>query len=376
MTDSDSAKFNVVTEEHLRVLGDRLINASGECSLSSSYRTLFTLKSLCQRAIAAANSHSISTSPRSTTSLLNNGTSNSESPSTQTPIISLPPNAEQVIISLLGKALHAPTVRSLLRHELAYVLGQIGSPVAIPILEEVLSDVEGQEEMVRHESAEALAALDSKGSVEILRRFVDEGGKGEKGKVVRETCQIALRKIEWNESEEGKDNGAIDRKFTSIDPAPPFTTPSTSTEIDSLKRTLLDVTHSLFDRYRAMFSLRNIGTPEAIDALSAGFLDDNALFKHEIAFIMGQLSHPHSIPALVKVLERPDESPMVRHEAAEALGGIAEEEGSSGQGTLRILREWRDKPEAPEVVRESCIVAVDMWEYENSKEFEYANGLL
>ncbi len=35
----------------------------------------------------------------------------------------------------------------------------------------------------------------------------------------------------------------------------------------------------LFERYRAMFALRNIGTPDAVDALAAGFSDDSALFK-------------------------------------------------------------------------------------------------
>jgi len=34
-----------------------------------------------------------------------------------------------------------------------------------------------------------------------------------------------------------------------------------------------------------------------------------------------------------------------------------------------------NKEDAPRVVRESCQVAVDMWEYENSNEFQYANGL-
>ena len=35
----------------------------------------------------------------------------------------------------------------------------------------------------------------------------------------------------------------------------------------------------LFVRYRAMFALRNIGTPPAVDALASGFSDDSALFK-------------------------------------------------------------------------------------------------
>ena len=61
---------------------------------------------------------------------------------------------------------------------------------------------------------------------------------------------------------------------------------------------------------------------------------------------------------------------MVRHEAAEALGGIpspgvdgdgADEEGQ-GNAVLELLREWAGKNDAPQVVRDSCVVAVDMWE--------------
>jgi deoxyhypusine monooxygenase len=47
---------------------------------------------------------------------------------------------------------------------------------------------------------------------------------------------------------------------------------------------------------------------------------------------------------------------MVRHEAAEALGGIATPE------VLPYLKEWMDREDAPRVVRESCQVAIDMWE--------------
>lgn len=54
---------------------------------------------------------------------------------------------------------------------------------------------------------------------------------------------------------------------------------------------------------------------------------------------------------------------MVRHEAAEALGGIASDgEDGEGEGVLEVLREWAVKMDAPVVVRESCQVAIDMWE--------------
>ena len=68
------------------------------------------------------------------------------------------------------------------------------------------------------------------------------------------------------------------------------------------------------------------------------------------------MSDPHSVPALLKVLEDDREEEMVRHEAAEALGGIATEE------VLPVLRQWAAKEDAPRVVRESCVVAIDMWE--------------
>lgn len=78
--------------------------------------------------------------------------------------------------------------------------------------------------------------------------------------------------------------------------------------------------------------------------------------RHEIAFIFGQLLSPHSVPSLLEVLQNTRESDMVRHEAAEALGGIATPE------VLPHLRVWMTKDDAPRVVRESCQIAIDMWE--------------
>lgn len=168
------------------------------------------------------------------------------------------------------------------------------------------------------------------------------------------------------------------RIFTSIDPAPPTSKllagtskpeDASDSSVALLQSTLVDVKRPLFERYRAMFALRNIGTPAAVEALSSGFSDDSALFKHEIAFVFGQLLSPHSVPALLWVLGNTSESDMVRHEAAEALGGIASPE------VLPHLKDWMQREDAPRVVRESCQVAIDMWEYQNSDEFQYAHGL-
>ena len=62
------------------------------------------------------------------------------------------------------------------------------------------------------------------------------------------------------------------------------------------------------------------------------------------------------------------ESYMVRHECAEALGGIATKE------CMDILKEYAMDDER--VVKESCEVALDMCEYENSDNFQYADSLL
>ena len=121
-----------------------------------------------------------------------------------------------------------------------------------------------------------------------------------------------------------------------------------------------------------MFALRNLASPPdrptavaAVHALASGFGDPSALFRHEIAFVFGQLSHPASIPSLIAALSNTKEESMVRHEAAEALGSLGEVDGVED-----TLRQFLDDPE--QVVRDSVIVALDMAESEKTGELEYA----
>ena len=160
--------------------------------------------------------------------------------------------------------------------------------------------------------------------------------------------------------------------FTSVDPAPPLSHRDSLWDVEQLKERLLDAHRPLFERYRAMFALRDTASHHnsskvipAIHALATGFSDRSALFRHEIAFVFGQLSHPASIPSLVETLKKSSEACMVRHEAAEALGGLGAE-----PGVTEILRSFVDDPE--EVVRESIVVALDMAEYEKAGDFQYA----
>lgn len=93
----------------------------------------------------------------------------------------------------------------------------------------------------------------------------------------------------------------------------------------------------------------------------------SALFRHEVAFVLGQLQEEISVPFLREALENAEENEMVRHECAEALGSIAHPD------CQKILNNYLN--DKKRVVRESCIIALDMCEYENSPEFQYANTL-
>lgn len=262
-------------------------------------------------------------------------------------------------IEWIGKAFTDES--ALLKHELAYCLGQMQDKRAIPTLIAVLKDTQ-QEPMVRHEAGEALGAIGDSVVLDLLKEFSQDPVIE-----VAETCQLAVRRLEWLRSggEKQLQDGSTDKNpYYSVDPAPPAARKSVS----ELRSTLLDESLPLFDRYRAMFALRNLGTEEAVLALGDGLHCSSALFRHEIGYVLGQMQHPAAVPALRAALERSDENPMVRHEAAEALGSIGRDE------CLAVLCHYREDPER--VVKESCEVALDMLEYENSDQFQYADGLV
>ncbi|WRT66659.1 deoxyhypusine hydroxylase [Kwoniella shivajii] len=316
-----------VTPEQLSALRATLLNTSGSTPLHERFRSLFMLKAV----------------------------------------------GGDEVVDIIAEGLKDPS--PLLKHELAYVLGQLLNPRALPILSQVLINPTGEHcSMVRHEAAEALGALGSLESLPVLQKYLNDPSRE-----VRETCEIAVGKIEFDNSKQGKER-KLNPDFPTIDPAP-SATPLGQVSIPSLKADLLNTSLPLFERYRAMFALRDFGaaSKDAVEALADGFIDGSALFRHEIAYIFGQLSSPYSIPSLLSRLRDDKEDDMVRHEAAEALGGIASD-GVEGEdqsslpvdqqlpqgGVLAVLREWANKQQAPIVVRESCQVAIDMWEYENS----------
>ncbi|KAJ2946148.1 hypothetical protein O0L34_g5080 [Tuta absoluta] len=246
----------------------------------------------------------------------------------------------------------------LLKHELAYCLGQMQDKRAIPLLRSVLED-KNQDPIVRHEAGEALGAIGDPNLLELLEKYQHDPAVE-----VAETCQIALQRLNWVANDSAKEQNLSKSLYTSVDPAPP----SSDSDLESLSKTLMDESKSLFERYRAMFSLRNMGTTESINELGKGLKASSALFRHEVAFVFGQMQDARSVPYLKQTLEDTSEHEMVRHEAAEALGSIATEE------CTEVLKRYLNDPRP--VVRESCEVALDMSEYENSPEFQYANTLV
>ena len=67
----------------------------------------------------------------------------------------------------------------------------------------------------------------------------------------------------------------------------PFNEVPTFSSISSPQ--LNDQSLPLFDRYQAMFSLRNNGSKAAALALTTAFADPSPLFRHEAAYVLGQL---------------------------------------------------------------------------------------
>ncbi|RUS84745.1 hypothetical protein EGW08_007487 [Elysia chlorotica] len=245
---------------------------------------------------------------------------------------------------------------ALLKHELAYCLGQMQDARAIPHLISVLED-ESQEAMVRHEAGEALGAIGDASAIQVLERYINDP--------IVEVPFFFLKEVEQNSLLASKDafHSLPANPYKSVDPAPPARVAA----VKDLEATLLDENLPLFQRYRAMFTLRNLSTTESVLALAEGLKCSSALFRHEIAYVLGQIQSPACVQALSRNLRDAAESSMVRHECAEALGAIATPEA------MGVLREFLSDPER--VVRESCVVALDMSEYENSGQFQYADGL-
>ncbi|DAC64716.1 MAG TPA: hypothetical protein HA240_01050 [Candidatus Thalassarchaeaceae archaeon] len=85
---------------------------------------------------------------------------------------------------------------ALLKHEIAYVLGQMQDPHAVPSLIDRLSDTT-EDVMVRHEAAEALGAIGDMIAIDTLRKYQDDSEV-----VVAESCEVAIDLLNYVSSKE------------------------------------------------------------------------------------------------------------------------------------------------------------------------------
>lgn len=266
---------------------------------------------------------------------------------------------KQAVVDTLSKGLLDKRHGSLMRHEFAYVMGQLRDKRCCESLEFVLQN-DSDCVMVRHEAAEALGAIGSERSIPILHDVLK---KNPNVLELTETCQLALNVMEWRSA------GAVPETmpaacacmlnpYSSVDPAPAHPAHADMSFLD-LGDILCDADLPIFERYRAMFSLRNRGGQPAVMQLCRALTDDSssALLRHEVAYVLGQMQHPASVEALEESLRRVDEHSMVRHESAEALGAI----DGRWNDVERILMEFTEDDDV--VVRESCLVALDAADY-------------
>lgn len=246
---------------------------------------------------------------------------------------------------------------ALVRHEVAYVLGQMGTKDALPTLVKVLEDA-SENSMVRHEAAEAMGAIADDSVLPLLEKYAADKTVARE---IWETCVLAVESIRWRRYG-GRTSSST---YASVDPAPP----SERLTLSQLRDTLCNESTPMFERYRAMFALRNMGGRDAVLALCDGMEaeKESALFRHEVAYVLGQMQHEASVPTLTKFLKCAAEHEMVRHEAAEALGSVGTKEAEIA------LEEF--KKDHHDVVRESVEVALDISDYVSGDNLHYAETL-
>lgn len=232
-------------------------------------------------------------------------------------------NTEETVMALINGLKH-PSV--LLKHEIAYVLGQMSWPdQSHPVLIKLLND-KTEHPMVRHEAGEALTALGVP-TDEVFAAL--EQNKEDECTPVRETVELALEGLRRKREKIAQNRNQTEAApFKSKDPVNGDQSQQDVNFIDSLSAKLRDQTGScLWDRYKALFTLRNIkDSTEAVIALARALDEDtkSALLRHEICFVLGQLRRfSETEESLRNRLNDKDEHSMVRHEAALSLGSVA-----------------------------------------------------
>lgn len=213
-------------------------------------------------------------------------------------------------------------------------------------------------DFVRHEAIEALDDISEDTSLKVL-----ESLKEQQTGLVYETYYLKKKQIEWEKAtDHGKTEG-IDLKASLFDsdPAPwyNYKTDTRYADVGFLQRILLDdVNNDLFERYRALFTLRELNTEESLMAICQCFMEAHLscsdLLKHQAAFVVRQMESLNKAagPILLKYVNSHDVSPLVVHEVLVTLGWIIEDKA--------LITPFLKHPDL--LVSESCESAISIIE--------------
>lgn len=250
----------------------------------------------------------------------------------------------------------------LLKHEIAYALGQMAFTAKIKefLLSILLNEKE--KSVVRHEAGEALANSGTSDLIPIFEKYAINY----KIEEVNDTCSIGLEKLRTYDTL--KD--LYGKKYTkTLEPAAPFSKEDLQLELEkhgvkpddfynNIQEYTLNGNVSLFNRYRAMYFLRNDNSKEAINIL-CNLLDKKnreftkTLLRHEVCFIFGQLEPESCLPTLEKVIVDETENEIVRHEAISAFAAISSDK--------KLIEKYIE--DKSRIVKESCLVGLNLIDY-------------
>ena len=156
------------------------------------------------------------------------------------------------------------TSSSLLKHELAYCLGQTSNRACSPYLRDRLQDA-NEVVICRHEAAEALAALEDYESLELLKMIRDARGESS---VLRETCELAVARLEWLRSADGE-HDPTRRRFGHLSEA--------SLVMYRINRSILATSHPSIRRHRSQPKQ----SPSPLQNWRPPFLIQHSLFSSD-----------------------------------------------------------------------------------------------
>ena len=247
----------------------------------------------------------------------------------------------------------------LMRHEIAFALGQTGR--GVETLKKIMRDSEHEDEVTRHEAAESLSTL-----VNCKNDFETYAKNRDRFPILADTCALALegmRRFLSGETDAAFAPCCGCQTHKNKEKQTSSTSQKTMTVEEEIAAcaVLGDTQASLYDRYEACFELRDrhLHLDIAVKAIACALEKDtsSACFRHELAFTLGILGSPDSENILISKLDDTTEHSVVRHEAALALQCIASE--SAERALYRVSKIATEDI----MVRESCIVALAMRSY-------------